>query len=90
MQVQRSDKVGAPGLVNFISAVANHFCPACLQHSHNLEQRLLLTFVHAALTSHLYNWSHDSQCCERGKVCRNQGLSTILGRNVLLTTKTHS
>ena len=28
MQVQRSDKVGAPGLVNFISAVANHFCPS--------------------------------------------------------------
>ena len=27
--VQRSAKVGAPGLVNFITAVAYHFCP-CL------------------------------------------------------------
>ena len=25
--VQRSAKVGAPGLVNFITAVAYHFCP---------------------------------------------------------------
>ena len=25
--VQRSDKVDAPGLVNFITAVAYHFCP---------------------------------------------------------------
>ena len=33
-------KVGAPGLVNFISAVAYHFCPGCLQHSHNLVRRL--------------------------------------------------
>ena len=26
--VQRSAKVGAPGLVNFITAVAHHFCPS--------------------------------------------------------------
>ena len=29
--LQRSAKVGAPGLVNFITAVAYHFCPAWLQ-----------------------------------------------------------
>ena len=28
VQVQRSAKVGAPGLVNFITAVAYHFCPS--------------------------------------------------------------
>ena len=38
--LQGSTKVGAPGLVNFITAVAYHFCPACLQHSCNLVHRL--------------------------------------------------
>ena len=28
--VHRSDKVGAPGFVNFITAVAYHFCPSML------------------------------------------------------------
>ena len=37
--LQRSAKVGEPGLVNFITAVAYHFCPACLQHSRNLVHR---------------------------------------------------
>ena len=26
--IQRSAKIGAPGLVNFITAVAYHFCPS--------------------------------------------------------------
>ena len=41
-EIQRSAKVGAPGLMNFIIAVANHFCgcPPCLQRSRNLEHRL--------------------------------------------------
>ena len=34
--IQRSAKVGAPGLVSFITAVAFHSAPACLQHSRNL------------------------------------------------------
>ena len=38
--VQGLAKVGAPGLVNFISAVAYHFCPACSAHSRNLVHRL--------------------------------------------------
>ena len=38
--VQRSAKVGAPGLVNFITAVAYHSALACLQHSRNLVHRL--------------------------------------------------
>ena len=38
--VQRSAKVGAPGLMNFIAAVAYHICPACLQQSRNLVHRL--------------------------------------------------
>ena len=38
--IQRSAKVGAPSLVNFITAVAYHFCSACLKHSRNLEHRL--------------------------------------------------
>ena len=38
--VQRSAKVGAPGLVNFITAVAFHSALACLQHSRNLVHRL--------------------------------------------------
>ena len=32
-------KDGAPGLVNFITAVANHSAPACLQHSRILWHR---------------------------------------------------
>ena len=39
--IQRSAKVDAPGLVNFIPAVAYHFCLNCLQHSRNLECHLL-------------------------------------------------
>ena len=38
--VQRWAKVGAPGLVNFVTAVAYHLCPrllAYLQHSPDLE-----------------------------------------------------
>ena len=36
MSLQSSAKVCAPGLVNFIPAIAYHFCPACLNHSRNL------------------------------------------------------
>ena len=35
-KVQRSAKVIATASVNFITAVAYHFCSACLQHSRNL------------------------------------------------------
>ena len=40
--VQRLAKAGAPGLVNFITAVAHHFtsAPACTPHSHNLGHQL--------------------------------------------------
>ena len=35
-KVQRLVKAGAPGLVNFITAVAYHFSPALMQHPRNL------------------------------------------------------
>ena len=38
--LQRSAKVSAPGLVNFIAAVAYHTAPACLKHSCNLVHEL--------------------------------------------------
>ena len=39
-KIQRSAKVGAPGLVNSITAVAYYPAPVCLQHSRNLVHRL--------------------------------------------------
>ena len=42
-EIQRSAKVGAPGMVNSISVVFYHFCPS--KHSQQLEHRLRPTFV---------------------------------------------
>ena len=49
-RVQRSAKVSALGLVNFITALAYHFCPACLQHSRNLVHLFLLISVQRRVT----------------------------------------
>ena len=38
--LQGSAKIGASGLVNFVSDVACHLCPARLKHLRNLVHRL--------------------------------------------------